>query len=89
MEEWSRYSMLIEWSNEDRAYLVTLPEWAHRILMPVTHGDTYDEAAGKGQEALRMLVRSAREEGEQAPSPRTFDQSYAASDTPAPAPALP
>ena len=23
-----RYSMLIEWSDDDRAYLVTLPEWA-------------------------------------------------------------
>ena len=27
MSEQSRYSMLIQWSDEDQAYLVTLPEW--------------------------------------------------------------
>jgi hypothetical protein len=31
------YSMLIEWSNEDQAYLVTLPEWAERVIMPAPH----------------------------------------------------
>jgi len=38
MNEQSRYSILIEWSDEDHAYLVTLPEWAGSVLMPVTHG---------------------------------------------------
>ncbi len=38
------YSMLIEWSEEDQAYLVTLPEWADRVVMPATHGSTYAEA---------------------------------------------
>ncbi len=33
--------MLIEWSEEDQAYLVTLPEWADRVMMPATHGSTY------------------------------------------------
>ena len=37
-EQMLRYSMLIEWSDEDQAYLVTLPEWAGRVIMPVTHG---------------------------------------------------
>ncbi len=27
------YSMLIEWSDEDQAYLVTLPEWADHVVM--------------------------------------------------------
>ena len=42
------YSMLIEWSEEDQAYLVTLPEWADRVIMPATHGSTYGEAVQHG-----------------------------------------
>jgi predicted RNase H-like HicB family nuclease len=38
------YSLLIQRSDEDQAYLVTLPEWEDRVLGPVTHGDTYEEA---------------------------------------------
>ncbi len=66
------YSMLIEWSDEDQAYLVTLPEWAVSVMQPVTHGATYAEAAKNGCEALEMLIESAREEGEPLPAPRTF-----------------
>jgi hypothetical protein len=32
-EHYLHYSMLIEWSEEDQAYLVTLPEWTDRILV--------------------------------------------------------
>lgn len=35
----AHYSLLIQWSNEDQAFLVTLPEWADRVLGPVTHGE--------------------------------------------------
>jgi predicted RNase H-like HicB family nuclease len=52
----SHYSMLIEWSEADQAYLVTLPEWADRVIMPATHGSTYGEAVQHGQEVLEMLV---------------------------------
>lgn len=64
-----QYSMLIEWSDEDQAYLVMLPEWAERVLMPVTHGSTYTEAARRGQEVLKLLVKSAQEEGKSLPLP--------------------
>jgi len=40
MNKHLHYSMLIEGSEEDQAYLVTLPEWANRVMMPVTHGNT-------------------------------------------------
>ena len=67
-----QYSMLIEWSSEDRAYLVTLPEWAARVLGPVTHGETYEEAVARGKEALAALIASARKHGEPLPEPRTY-----------------
>ena len=70
-QETARYSMLIQWSDEDQAFLVTLPEWADRVLGPVTHGDTYERAVRSGQEALEALIASARKHGESLPQPRT------------------
>ena len=64
------YSMLIEWSEEDQAYLVTLPEWSSQVIMPVTHGDTYSEAVKNGQEVLEMLINDAKRDGEPLPQPR-------------------
>ena len=32
----------IQWSEEDQAYVVTLPEWGD---FAKTHGETYEEAA--------------------------------------------
>ena len=42
-------------SHEDQAYLVILPEWAERVLGPVTHGDTYEGAV-----SMDRRHRSAR-----------------------------
>ena len=69
------YSMLIEWSEEDRAYLVSLPEFVH-VIQPVTHGSTYAEAARKGQEVLELLVESSARDGETLPSPKMFSVAH-------------
>ena len=70
-EHYLHYSMLIQWSEEDQAYLVTLPEWADRVIMPATHGSTYGEAVQHGQEVLEMLVNSAIRDREPLPPPKT------------------
>ena len=44
MSEKLQYSMVVQSSNDDQAYLVTLPEWEGRVFNPVKHGDTYEEA---------------------------------------------
>lgn len=64
------YSTLIQWSDEDQTYLVTLPEWAERVLGPVSHGDTYEEAAQHGREALEALIASAHKHNEPLPHPQ-------------------
>ncbi len=64
------YSILIEWSEEDQAYVVILPEWADRVIMPATHGSTYNKAVQQGQEVLEMLVESAKRDGEPLPAPK-------------------
>ena len=62
-----RWSMLIQWSDEDAAFLVTLPEWDDRVVNPVTHGDTYEEAVKNGHEVLEMLVELSEEQGKTLP----------------------
>jgi antitoxin HicB len=64
------YAMLIQWSDEDQAFLVTLPDWEDRVLGPVSHGDSYEEALQNGKEALEALIASARKHGEPLPLPR-------------------
>jgi predicted RNase H-like HicB family nuclease len=73
------YSMLIQWSEEDQAYLVALPECEGRLFNwdAATHGATYEEAAKHGREVLELLVESAREEGEALPAARVFATSTA------------
>lgn len=65
----SHYSMVIQWSDEDHAYLVHLPEfpWQHWV----THGESYAEAAQNGQEVIESLVSIIQEEGQQLPEPIT------------------
>ncbi len=72
MEETHRhYSMVIQWSEEDRAYIVSLPEWADRLFSnPVTHGETYEEAVGNGKEAIDALIGWATLRGFALPEPR-------------------
>lgn len=40
-----RYMIVTEWSDEDQAYGVILPEWEDRYAMPVASGVTYEDAA--------------------------------------------
>ncbi len=66
-----RYSMVIEWSVADNAYLVTIPE----LGTYHTHGKTYAQAAQMGQDLLETLVDDARLRGKPLPEPQFF--SYA------------
>ena len=69
MSEIARYSMIIEWSDNDGAYIVSLPEWGPGAR---THGTTYDEAVRNGQEVLAMLMERARETGRPLPPARVY-----------------
>jgi predicted RNase H-like HicB family nuclease len=59
-----QYSMLIQWSDEDQVYIVTLPEFGG----PKTHGESYEQAAKRGREVLELLVGSSLEHGEPLPA---------------------
>lgn len=72
MMEGHHYSMVIEWSDKDGVYVVSLPEWGSGAR---THGSTYDEAVHNGQEVLAMLVERATETGKPLPPVRVFAMS--------------
>ena len=72
MNQTLQYSIVIEWSPEDQAYVVVLPEWADQYAMPVAHELTYEEAAKRGRNALENYVRFAQEDGRPLPQPRVF-----------------
>ncbi len=74
MNNTTHFAMLIQWSDEDQAYIVSFPEWEH--LIGHTDGATYEEAARKGQEMLEALVEMARDEGASIPQvwPFVYEQ---------------
>lgn len=69
MSEPPRYSIIIEWSAEDRAFVVSLPEWGDLVH---THGGTYEEALRRGTELIALLVAARRGRDEPLPTPRDF-----------------
>lgn len=66
-----KYSMTIEWSDADAAFVVTLPEFPSNR----THGETYEEAARNGQEVLEMLIEVYHADGRSLPEPRLMQDS--------------
>ncbi len=69
----SHYTVIIQWSDEDQCFVVSLPEWGEFCH---THGDTYEEALKNAQEVLELLIESALENGEPLPEPKTLGQSF-------------
>jgi predicted RNase H-like HicB family nuclease len=61
--------MLIEWSDEDQVFVVSLPEWGNLVH---THGATYEEALQRGKELIEGLIACRKDSGEPLPHPRMF-----------------
>jgi antitoxin HicB len=68
-----KYTIIIQWSDEDKCYVVSLPEFTN-VYQPCTHGDTYEEALKNAQEVLEMLIESSLENGEPLPEPQTIEK---------------
>ena len=70
----AHYTIVIQWSEEDQCYVVSLPEWGEFCH---THGDTYSEALQNAEEVLELLIESAQTDGESLPEPKTFGKALA------------
>ncbi len=62
------YSMIIQWSDEDQAYIVTVPE----LPGCKTHGDTYEEAVRQGQDAIESWIMAAHASHWPVPPPKIY-----------------
>ncbi len=60
-----RFAQIIEWSPEDDAFVVSVPD----IPDLHTHGATREEAAAMGNEAIALWIAGARETGIPTPTP--------------------
>lgn len=67
------YTIIIQWSDEDQCYVVSLPEWGEFCH---THGNTYEEALKNAQEVLELLIESSLKDSETLPKPVTFGKSF-------------
>ncbi len=70
-----RYSMLIEWSDRDNAYVVSFPEWEAAGWQGHTDGKTYQEAARKGAALLESYIMWGQQNGK-LPEPALFDTRF-------------
>ena len=68
----NRNSMIVQWSDEDRLFLVTIPEFANLVVMPCTHGKNREEAIHNGEEIIEMYLEAWQAECESIPEPRTL-----------------
>ena len=68
----SQYSMIIQWSEEDQLFLVTIPEFADLVVMPCTHGKTREEAIQNGEQVIEMYLEAWQTEGQSIPKPTTL-----------------
>lgn len=68
----NRYSMIIQWSNEDQLFLVTIPEFADLVIMPCTHGKTREEAIRNGEEVIELYLEAWQAEGQPIPEASTL-----------------
>ncbi len=66
LAEARRYSMLIEWSERDQVYVVSVPE----LPGCRTHGATHAEAVEMGEEAIATYLAGVRHFGDPVPPPR-------------------
>ncbi len=65
----NEYSMIIQWSDEDQLYLVTIPEFSQVVVMPCTYGKTRLEALKNAEEVIEMYRETLKSEGKAVPEP--------------------
>ena len=68
--------MVIQWSDEDNCFLVSLPDFKDEQKW-VTHGETYEEALQNAVEVMDILVEIYQEKGKAVPTAQTLYNSVA------------
>ena len=61
-----QYSIVIQWSDRNEAFLVNVPE----LPGCHTHGDTYQEALKNALEVIELWIEAAEKDGLPIPPPK-------------------
>jgi predicted RNase H-like HicB family nuclease len=61
-----RYELIIYWSEEDRAFVVEVPE----LPGCMADGETYEQAVANARQVIQEWIETARELGRPIPEPR-------------------
>ena len=62
----SKYEMIIYWSQQDKAFLVEVPE----LPGCMADGETREEAIKNANEVIRQWIKTAKSLGREIPKPR-------------------
>lgn len=61
-----KYEIILYWSNEDDAFVAEVPE----LPGCMAHGSTQETALREINEAMRLWIETAREDGQPVPEPK-------------------
>lgn len=61
-----KYELIIYWSDEDRSFVVEVPE----LPGCMADGETYEKAVANVRRAIEEWIETARELGRQVPEPK-------------------
>ena len=61
-----KYEVILYWSNEDDAFVAEVPE----LPGCMAHGPTQETALREINEAMRLWIETAREDGQPVPEPK-------------------
>lgn len=62
----SKYSMIISWSEDDQAFIVSVPE----LPGCMADGKTPEEAIRNAETVIQLWIETAKEDGEEIPEPK-------------------
>ncbi|HEX4206004.1 MAG TPA: type II toxin-antitoxin system HicB family antitoxin [Ktedonobacteraceae bacterium] len=62
------YSLEITWDEDDKIYIVNVPE----LPGCKTHGKTYDEAISNATEVIELWIEAAQKDGWPIPQPKVY-----------------
>ena len=65
-----KYTVIIQWSEKDQCYVVSLPEWGPYCK---AYGNTYEEAATQATEVLQLLMDKTNDPDPTSPEPKLFE----------------
>jgi predicted RNase H-like HicB family nuclease len=68
-----KYSVNLVWSEEDRSYIATVPEFPNLSAF----GKTPQEAAREAETAVKGFIAVLKEDGEEIPEPLTLERKAA------------